>query len=44
MESAQIVDASDTTTVTSESDASAVEFEPMPDSYLAEAGSWVQIS
>lgn len=40
MESAQTVDASDT----SESDISAVEFEPMSDSYLAEAGSWVQIS
>ncbi len=38
MESTQTAEASET------ADVSDVEFESMPDSYLAEAGSWVQIS
>ncbi|MGH3912539.1 MAG: hypothetical protein ACRDTC_03890 [Pseudonocardiaceae bacterium] len=41
MESTQ---AAETSGVAVTDDMSDVEFESMPDSYLAEAGSWVQIS
>lgn len=41
MESTQAVEKSEAVVT---ADVSDVEFESMPDSYLAEAGSWVQIS
>lgn len=41
MEATQAAEASGTAVT---ADVSDVEFESMPDSYLAEAGSWVQIS